>query len=94
MVSLSSANRDFLSEICTALNLIQVIPATNAVSERSASALRRLKTYLRSTMFQLRLNNLLLLHVHKDRTDSMDLIACLNDFVGDSEHRLHQFGRF
>ena len=28
------------------------MPATNAVSERSASAMRRIKTYLHSTMSQ------------------------------------------
>ncbi len=45
--------------------------ATNAVSERSASVLRRVKTYLRSTVTQLRLNNLLTLHGHKDKTDDL-----------------------
>ena len=33
------------------------MPATNAVSEWSALALRRVKTYLRTTMSQARLNN-------------------------------------
>lgn len=67
-----------MSEVCTLLKLILVIPATNAVSEQSASAVRRLKTYLRSTMLQLCLNNLMFLHVHKNRTDSLELDACLN----------------
>ena len=62
-----------MSEICTVLKFIQVVPATNAVSERSASALCRVKSYLRSTMSQSRLNNLMLLHVHNDRTDKLDL---------------------
>ena len=35
-----------------------VLPATNAVSERCASALRRVKTYLRTTMSQTKLNNI------------------------------------
>ena len=39
------------SEAFTLLRLILVMPATNAVSERSASALR-VKNYLRSTMSQ------------------------------------------
>ncbi len=34
------------------------MPATNASSERSFSALRRVKSYLRSTMLQERLNYL------------------------------------
>ena len=40
-----------------------VDPASNATSERSFSALRRVKTYLSSTMTQCRLNNLMVLHV-------------------------------
>ena len=83
-----------MSEICILLNLILVIPATNAVSECSASALRRVKTYLSSTMTQVRLNNLLILHVHKQIADDLDIAACLNDFVSDSEHRMSVFGKF
>ena len=62
------------------------MPARNSTSERSFSALRRLKTYLRNTMSQERLNNLIVLHVHKDMTDSLDLRSICKEFVGDSEH--------
>ena len=57
-----------LSEVCTLASLILVMPATNAVSERSFSALRRLKTYLRSTTTQTRLNNIKVLHIHHHLT--------------------------
>ena len=40
------------SEVVTLLKLILVTPATNATSERTFSAMRRIKTYLRSTMGQ------------------------------------------
>ena len=50
-----------ISEVVKLLTLILVMPATNAVSERSASALRRVKTYLRTTMHQDRLNHLMVL---------------------------------
>ena len=70
------------------------IVSKHAVSERSASVLRRVKTYLRSTMSQLRLNNLLILHAHKDRTDDLVIPSCLNEFVKGNEHRLHVFGEF
>ena len=69
------------------------MPASNATSERSFSALRRVKTYLRSTMVQQRLNNLMVLHVHKDMTDAIDLQKLATDFIGDSEHRLKIFGK-
>ena len=50
IISLSPAQRGAMSEVCTVLKLIMVISATNAVSERSASALCRVKMYLQSTM--------------------------------------------
>ena len=70
------------------------MPATNAVSERSASALRLIKTYLRTSMSQLRINNLMVLHIHKQSLDQMNMVEVANDFVAESEHRLTLFGKF
>ena len=67
------------------------MPATNAVSERSFSAPRRIKTFLRTTMTQCRLNNL---NIHKDHCDMLDLVDVANTFVAGSEHRLLLFGKF
>ena len=52
------------------------------------------KTYLWSTMTQLDFKNLLVLHVHKERTDTLQLPACLNEFVSGSENRSSLFGTF
>ena len=87
------AKRRNFSEICTLLKLILVTPATNAVSERRASALRRIKTYLRSTMIQARLNHLLILHTHKERTDGLNIVSCLREFVSVREYRIDVFGK-
>ena len=57
------------------------MPASNATSERSFSALRHIKTYLRSTMGQERLNNLMLLHIHKEITDDLDLKDVATEFI-------------
>ena len=57
--------------------LIKIIPVTTATAKRSFSALRRLKTYLRSAMSQERLNHTMLLYVHKDRTDQIDIMSVL-----------------
>ena len=94
ILSLSPYERDLMSEVVTVLKLIMVLPSTNAVSERSFSALKRFKTYLGSTMKQDRFNHLLLLHVHKDRTDSLLLTHLAEQFVSSSKHRLSVFGRF
>ena len=70
------------------------MPATNAVSERSFSALKNVKSYLRTTMQQQRLNNLMTLFVHRDETEKVSLIDVANDFVSGNEHRLSYFGKF
>ena len=83
---------DLISQVSKLAKLLLVMPATNATSERSFSALRRIKTYLRATMTQQRLNHLMMLHVHKNCTDQLDLVAVANDFIDGSDHRKHYFG--
>ena len=87
--SLSQGQQTLLSEVKKVLQL-----ATNATSERSFSALRRVKTYLRTKMSQKWLNHLLILNVHKERTDTLDLKDTLNSFVKDSQHRVGLFSLF
>ena len=84
---MSEAQRSLLCQVCTLTSLILVMPATNTVRERSFSTLRRIKTYLRSTMSQLRLNNIMFIHIHKDLSDKLDLLEIGNEFVSASEHR-------
>jgi len=91
---LSDGGRSFYSEVCQVVKLLLVMPATNAYSERSFSVMRRLKTYLRSTMGQARLNHIMLLHIYKTQLDSLCLPSIANDFVCGSEHRLSYFGKF
>ena len=67
---LSPAEKALLSQVILVM-LILVMPATNASSEGSLSAMQRVKSYLRSTMPQERLNHLMILHVHKELTDGL-----------------------
>ena len=39
-----------------------------------------------------RLNHLLLLHVHKDTTEQIDLQEIVAEFIGRNERRQHCFG--
>ena len=48
------------------LKIFATLPITTASSERSFSSLKLIKTYLRSTMTNDRLNGLALLNIHKD----------------------------
>ena len=89
--SLSVAQRSFYSEVCIIATLILVMPATNAVSERCFSVMKRVKTYLCSTMTQVGLNHL---NINKEKLNCIDLDAIANEFVKGSEHRLRVFGKF
>ena len=92
--SLTSGQRSLLSQVCKVARLLLVLPATNATSEQSFSTLRRLKSYLRNTMCQARLNHVMTLNVYKELLNKLDLRVVAADFVGSSEHRLSVFGTF
>ena len=68
----SDLGKSMFTEVHKLLIIYLTMPMTSATTERTFSSLRRLKTYLRSTMTQKRLNNVLLAHVHKDRTDQLN----------------------
>ena len=86
----SAAEQEVLSQVVKLVRLILVNPATNAISEGSFSAMRRIKTYLRSTMGQSRLNAVMVLHIHKEKTDKTSVV----DNSGGSDHRKTVFGKF
>ena len=70
------------------LRLYLTLPITLATSERIFSALRRLLTYMRSKMTEKRLNNCLLLHIHKDNiTDSLNVTSVAKEFISLTDER-------
>ena len=86
--------RQNLGEVQKLVKLLLVMPATNAVSERSFSAMKRIKSYLRSTMSNNRINHLMIMHVHKDKTDKIDMTQTANSFIEKTESRRKRFGHF
>ena len=92
--SLSKTVRVMITEVIKLVKLILLAPSTNAEGERTFSGLRRVKTYLRPTMKQKRLNNLMIIHVHKERVDSLDIIDIANEFVNRNDSRKKTFGQF
>jgi len=77
----SDQHATLYSQLKHIAKLILLMPATNAVSERSFSAMGRLKTAIRGSMGQSRLNSLLMLHVHADLTDDLDISNVIKEFV-------------
>ena len=57
------------------------MPATNFTSERTFSLLKLIKTYLRPTMTQGRLNHMMILSAYRNRLDEMDLRKTASIFV-------------
>ena len=60
--------------IAECLKIFSTLPITTCECERNVSALRRLKTYLRSTMSQTRLTRLALLHIQYNMDIDFDEI--------------------
>ena len=86
--------KDIYSEIDKHLRLYLTVPVTTCTAERSFSALRRVKTYLRSSVTEERLNNVLLLHVHREEAANRDLKEIAYMFVAANERRTSFFGQF
>ena len=86
--------KKLLSEVDKLLKLYLTVPVTSAPSERTNSTLKRIKSYLRSTMTQQRMNNVLICHAMKERTDKLDLIQIAKLFVSVNEERQKYFGQY
>lgn len=88
----ASESRNYLGQVELLTSLVLTMPATNAVSERSFSALKRVKTYLRNSMGQARMNSLLLLHTYPNRADSIEPKAVIRDYVAGHTDRCKRIG--
>ena len=83
---------DMAPNFISALKTYLVLPSSVCEAERSFSTLRRLKTYLRSTQTQKRLNGLAILNTHRDRAEALDLAEAVDEFVSRTQIRRNKFG--
>ena len=83
---LACSDQDYYPNICTLFVIVATLPITSCECERSISLLRLLKTALRSTMTESRLNGLAMLQYHRDIPLSADEVV--NEFVRRHPHRL------
>ena len=89
--TLDAVNPVLCPSIDTILCIRLTMPVTSATAERSFSVLRRLKTYVRSTMNNDRLSSLALMHIHRDF--SVDLDKVMEKFVC-AKTPITDFGQF
>lgn len=92
--NLSTDMKVMFPSVETLLRLALISPASSCTAERSLSALRRLKTWLRTSMTQERLNHTAVCHIHRDMMEEItdEYIAKL--FVSGNEERCRVFGSF
>ena len=88
----SDVVRALLSEAAKRVKLVQSQPS--ASDGRAFSCLRRVKTYLRSTMTQSRHTHMIVINMNRVYLDRICLPKILNDFVAKSTERHAAFGKF
>ena len=93
IMNANPAAKSLCSEIHAMLKLYMTVAVTTATAERTFSTLRRIKTYLRSSMTQERLNHAFILNAHKSRADDLDLLKIARLFVSVNERRCMYFGK-
>ena len=86
--------RDLYPAVVSFLRWFKTPMATTAENERSYSTMRRLKTWLRSSMSDARFTWLAVCAIHKDELDSLELEKVVNEFINIKPGREKVFGRF
>ena len=74
--------------IWIAFRIMLTIPVSVASAERSFSKLKLIKTYLRSTMSQERLNGLAMLSIERDMVKHLNYEDLMDDFAGKTARRV------
>ena len=89
-----SDSKDCLPQIHKLLKLYMSVPLGSATAERTFSAMRRVKSWLRSAMSSNTLNNRLFSTIHKQRIDEVSALDVAKEFVEVNEQRRMYFGHY
>ena len=84
--AIKACDPDNFPNIFSLLQIACTLPVTSCECERSASALRQLRTYMRATMGGDQQANLALIHIHRDR--AVDLEEVVDKFARLPSRRL------
>jgi len=84
--TLLNCPEEIFPNIYTMLKIFSILPVTTASVERSFSTLKRIKTYLRNSTSENRLNGLALLNIHRDI--DLDINLLIDVFANKKERRL------
>nr|XP_054761170.1 zinc finger MYM-type protein 1-like [Lytechinus pictus] len=86
--------RALFPEVRTLMKLLLVCPVSSSECERSFSTLRRLKSWLRNTMTQRRLNAVAVCNVHCGILDQVNIEEVAKEFAARSDIRKNIYGNF
>ena len=78
---------DAFGEVLKVLRLAATIGVSSAAGERSFSCVKRIKTFLRSTMTTNRLSSLAILSIERDLSSALDLEAFVDNFANAHHNR-------
>ncbi|KAJ8915305.1 hypothetical protein NQ315_014813 [Exocentrus adspersus] len=84
--ALRQCPEEFFPNIRVLLKILSILPVTTASAERSFSTLKRIKTYLRNSTSETRLNGLALMNIHRDINIDVNIITDM--FASKKERRL------
>lgn len=82
-----------LCNMFTILKIYLTLPCTSCEAERSFSACCRIKTYLRTTMSQQRINSLAMMHINKEDLDQLNKEDIINEFINKNKIRMNAFAK-
>ena len=76
--------------IATLLKLALTLPVSSAHDERAFSCLKRVKTYLRSTMTENRLSNLACISINRELVSHISIRELQQPFLNEKTRRIFQ----
>ena len=79
--SVLSSMQTAFPDVFTLVRAALTIPVSSASAERSFSALKRIKIYLRSTMCEDRLTNLSIISIERDLSKYLDYDKVIDKFA-------------
>jgi len=86
--SFSACNESLYPNVAVLRQVLATLPVTTAIAERLFSTLKRLKTYLRSSMADDRLTSLALIHVPAE-TIPVNAANVIDKFALSDQHKLN-----
>ncbi len=92
--TLTAETKSTIQNFSLYLKTLLVVPTTSASTERGFSTMKRVQTYLRSTMSQKRLNHCCILHAYQSKVDELGFATVAAIFWERNEYRVNVFGKF